>query len=61
MRWIKKKRTTDKRIVRRFAWLPYLIGDTWIWLEMYYELKEWNPNYGGWYTIDYYLKEFPNS
>lgn len=57
MRWNKKKRTTDKKIVNRFAWLPYLIGDTWVWLEPYYELQKWCVIYNMWYGDDYCLKE----
>lgn len=30
-----------KRIVQRFAWLPERVGNTWVWLEFFFEEQEW--------------------
>lgn len=35
----KKYKVGDYRLIRKFAWLPYQIGNTQIWLEKYYVLE----------------------
>ena len=36
---IQEPQDTDTRTKRLFAWLPVLVGNTWVWLERYYVLE----------------------
>ena len=36
MRWPYKKKTIYDRIKKRFARVPVVIGNEWVWLETYY-------------------------
>lgn len=45
MRWPYKHKTVYDRIKRRFALIPRVVEDEWVWLEHYYAFT-WE-DYGG--------------
>ena len=56
MRWTKKYRNRDYKIVKRFALLPIRVGNEYRWLETCYVLKEKSYSWGetlGWINISW--------
>jgi len=49
MRWPYKPNTIYDRIKKRFALIPRVVEDEWVWLESYYAFS-WE-DYGGCSTI----------
>lgn len=45
MRWPYKPKTEIDRIKKRFALVPFIVEDEWVWLETYYSYS-WE-DYGG--------------
>ena len=45
MRWPYKPKTEIDRIKKRFAGIPFIVEDVWVWLETYYYYS-WE-DYGG--------------
>lgn len=45
MRWPYKKKTVFDKIKKRFALVPFIVEDEWVWLETYYSYS-WE-DYGG--------------
>ena len=39
----------DKRVIKKFSWLPCKIMNNWVWLEYYWQTEE----YGSWYDPMY--------
>lgn len=56
MRWTKKYRNRNYKIVKRFALLPIRVGNEYRWLETCYILKERSHSWGedlGWVNISW--------
>jgi hypothetical protein len=49
MRWKYEPKTLYDRIKKRFALLPVVVGEEWVWLESYYSYTE--EDYAGPSTI----------
>jgi len=68
MRWKKKEPKPKKKepsvgeemTLYSFAFLPKLIGDTWVWLERYKTIAMWSPNdpYQIGTNCSWHLKEY---
>lgn len=39
MRWSYKQKTVYDRIKKKFAFLPVIVGNEWVWLETYYKFS----------------------
>jgi hypothetical protein len=69
MQWKAKPKVKegDRRTREHFALFPVRIGDTYVWLETYFEVEEWRlnpgwpgnhessetPDYWGWKTVEW--------
>lgn len=57
MRWKTKSGTfqqDEKRKLRKFALIPTLVEDHWVWLEEYYVVERFS--YGDWVEMTRWLK-----
>ena len=55
-----KQKTSNQRVLRRFAFLPIRIGTVVVWLETYYIVQRREDRYGGWITLFYCIKDTVN-
>lgn len=55
MKWKDKaslKSTGNRRIIKRFAWIPTSIAGVWVWLEYYKVVQIYNM--GWWNDFEYH-------
>ncbi len=60
MRWdvidINTPRHGEKRKITKFAWIPLIVENKYVWLENYWSWEEYNVHFSEWIEKVRYLK-----
>jgi hypothetical protein len=46
----------EKRKITKFAWIPLVVEDKWVWLESYWSWEEYSTIFDEWTEKQRYLK-----